>query len=308
MVFRQGLAVGAFIAVAAGATVAVVAKARRDAADPARCAGLAPMENRCCAAGQALRGALCVGRPTRCPPPLLVSELGCIVRQSRIFVAGGVLHAGAGDWEAEGRIRTHDAAIASFELDAFEITEGAYAECVAAGRCLSVPLSGEPGRALGGLTRGDAEAYCLFRGGKLPTEDEWTFAAGGAKSRRYPWGDAGAVCRRGAWGLRDGPCGFDFTGPELAGAHPDGASPEGIYDLAGNVAEWVAGNPGDREGAVRGGSFASGLATELRTWHARRVSSDTRSVAIGARCAYVPAGLVPTSVSPPDSGTTPVIP
>jgi formylglycine-generating enzyme required for sulfatase activity len=194
------------------------------------------------------------------------------------------LRAGLGDWEAVGRVRPHEGEVRPFELDAFEVTEEAYGSCVEAGGCPPLTLTGEPGRALGGLARADAEAYCAFRGGRLPTDDEWTFAATGGRSRRYPWGDTGAVCRRGVWGLVDGPCGFGFTRPELTGAHPDGATPTGLHDLAGNVAEWVVSRDGGA--SVRGGSFATGLATDLRTWSARSVPATRRSPDVGARCAY----------------------
>ena len=275
-----------FAAVAVGSIAAVVARARHDAADPARCAGLVAIFDRCCAPGQTVVSGRCTGRPSSCPPGLDVTASGCVGEQRRVFVAGGLLHAGAGDWEAEGRVRPHDATIASFELDVLETTEGAYAACVAAGRCRELSLSGEPGRALGGVTRSEAEAFCAFVGGRLPTEDEWTFAAGGPKARRYPWGETGAVCRRGVWGIVSGPCGFASTGPELAGAHPDGASAEGVQDLSGNVAEWVAAQPGEKEGVVRGGSFASELATDLRTWQRRSVPPASRSAEMGFRCAY----------------------
>jgi formylglycine-generating enzyme required for sulfatase activity len=261
-----------------------------------------PLGNRCCAAGQILRAGRCEGRPSSCPAPLRLSDAGCVATPTRSLIAGGTLRVGAGDWEAEGRVVPHQANIATFEIDAFEVTEAAYEECVAAQRCTAVPTSGEPGRAQGGLSRPDAESYCAFRGGRLPSEDEWTFSAGGPKARRYPWGDTGAVCRRGAWGLQDGPCGFDFVGPELAGAHPDGASPEAVHDLAGNVAEWVAGSPEQAansgrsaggesaatsgNGQVRGGSFRSELATELRTWQIRSVPVHARLPDVGARCAY----------------------
>jgi hypothetical protein len=68
--------------------------------------------------------------------------------------------------------------------------------------------------------------------------------------------------------------------------HPDGATPEGVHDLAGNVSEWTAGPAHDAEGEVRGGSFAAQLATDLRTWRAVRVPASTRAPGIGARCAY----------------------
>jgi formylglycine-generating enzyme len=284
---RDAVAALGFVAVSTLAIVAVVAKARRDSADPARCAALVPISNRCCGPGQKLEGGRCLGRPDRCPAPLVVTDSGCVSLPVHVSLPGGALRAGAGDWEAEGRVQPREAAVAPFEIDAYEITEAGYAECIAAGRCRNRPFTGEPGRALGGLARSDAEAYCAFRGGRLPTEAEWTFAAGGPSSRRYPWGDTGAVCRRGAWGLEDGPCGFGFVRPELAGAHPDGVSAEGVYDLAGNVAEWVAGEgPEDPVGVVRGGSFATTFATDLRTWHGRRLSPNAASLEIGGRCAY----------------------
>jgi formylglycine-generating enzyme required for sulfatase activity len=224
-----------------------------------------------------------VGRPSRCPPPFALTDLGCVAARERIAIAGGVLRAGAGDWEAEGRVPARDSKIVTFAIDSLEITVGDYAACVAAGRCDDIAGSGEPGRALGGIARADAEAYCAFRGGRLPTADEWEFAAAGASARRYPWGDTGAVCRRASWGLVEGPCAFGHAGPELAGLHPEGATPEGVQDMAGNVREWVAGPRGEREGEVRGGSYAAELATDLRTV---RVSASTRVPDIGGRCAY----------------------
>jgi sulfatase modifying factor 1 len=281
--------------VSTGAIAAVVAKARHDSADPARCGGeLVPFATRCCAQGQHEEHHGCVGAPTHCPTGLSAADEGCVAVASRVFVSGGELRAGAGDWEAEGRVDPHDAAIAPFAIDRVETTEQQWLACVRAGRCASLALSGEPGRAAAGMTRDEAAAYCAFAGGRLPTDDEWTWAAGGARARRYPWGGTGAVCRRGAWGLADGPCGYGASGPELAGVHPDGASPDGILDLAGNVAEWVAPGP-HGEAWVRGGSFATALATELRTWERRSIDPSARSRDVGVRCAYSPgrAAVVP---------------
>src|SRR2546423_6170796 len=161
---RDAVKAFGFVVVSTLAIVAVVAKARRDSADPARCAGLVPMSNRCCAAGQKLEASLCQGRPDRCPPPLFVSDGDCLAPPARVSFAGGLLRSGgARDWEAQGRARSGEEAVRPFELDAFEITEARYAECAAAGRCRALALSGEPGRALRGLARSDVEAYCAFR-------------------------------------------------------------------------------------------------------------------------------------------------
>src|SRR5689334_2265823 len=105
-------------AVISGASIgAVAAVARLDSADPARCAGLVAKTNRCCAEGQEERDDACIGRPTRCPPPLAVTEAGCVAAAERIVMAGGLLRVGAGDWEAEGRTRAHDATVAPFAID-----------------------------------------------------------------------------------------------------------------------------------------------------------------------------------------------
>ena len=133
------------------------------------------------------------------------------------------------------------------------------------------------------MTWDEGKDYCEWSGGRLPTEDEWLAAAAGEKTRRYPWGDTGAVCRRAAWGLATGPCAWGAQQPELAGAHPDGASPEGVLDLAGNVAEWAVAADGSAE--VRGGSFADGAASALRSWQRHALSPDTRSPQVGFRCA-----------------------
>jgi len=276
----------ALFAIATASVPAVVVKARFDSADPNRCGEwLVAKETRCCAPGQSERDGRCVGTPSRCPPEMTLTPDGCVMPSARIRIEGGRLRGGSGDWEAEGRVELRDKDIASFEIDRIEATEAAWEACVRAGVCADLPRTGEPGRPMTGMSRAEAEAYCAFRGGRLPTEDEWTWAASGPSGRRYPWGDTGAVCRRGAWGLADGPCAYRSKGPELAGAHPDGKSPEGVLDLAGSVAEWVVSDR-DHRGHVRGGSWASSLATELRGWKERVVPPELRHPEIGVRCVY----------------------
>jgi formylglycine-generating enzyme required for sulfatase activity len=244
---------------------------------------------RCCGEGQRVEAGRCVGVPSRCAASHRRTPDGCAPSDpsERVAIGGGHLHIGPGDWEAQGVVVPRDVDVRAFEIDAFEVTEERWIACVRAGSCADVARADEPGLPVGGVTFAEAAAFCAFAGGRLPSRDELAFAITGEAGRRYPWGDTGAVCRRGAWGLATGPCATGATGPDLAGAHPDGRSREGVHDLAGNVAEWAI-SADAREGFadVLGGSFRDAEAAALRGWNRRAVAVTTRDAAIGLRCVY----------------------
>lgn len=262
----------------------VIWGARRARQDPARCAaGFVALGPRCCPSGQTLVDNACTGRPASCPPGLALGTEGCVALNARARITGGTLRISPSDWEAEGQVEARVLTVGAFELDTSEVTHERWGTCVGRGVCGKADAS-EPGLPMTKITFDEAERFCRFAGGRLPTGDEWLFAAAGGPGRRYPWGPTGLVCRRAAFGLENGPCATGATGPDLAGARPDGATPEGVLDLAGNVAEWT--REPDGSAAARGGSFRSGIAGELHSWSKAALAPTERRPDVGFRCAY----------------------
>jgi eukaryotic-like serine/threonine-protein kinase len=183
--------------------------------------------------------------------------------------------------------------VKSFAIDRTEVTRADYTACVAAGRCKATSETTaadgpEAKIPVTGVDWNDAQSYCKFAGGRLPSEVEWEKAARGTDGREYPWGND-IDCTRANWGTfeGEGPCAGKNPGhPVAVGQYPTGASPYGLLDMGGNVWEWVADkydeDPGRR--VVRGGScctfFVGPRAANRNAW-----APDHRDGDLGFRCA-----------------------
>jgi formylglycine-generating enzyme len=258
---------------------------------------------RCCLPGQTEFEGRCRGSAKSCPPPLTSAVQGCVARGPAVALGAGVLRLEPNDWDAARSPRAPSASVAAFELDAFEVSHERYRACVRAKLCPALPSDAEPARPVTQVTPDEASAFCHFAGGRLPTETEWIYAASEGGRWRYPWGPHGLLCRRAAFGLVRGPCAVGAVGPELVATRPEG-SRLGLFDLAGNVAEWTladtspaaatsAENAAPRRFSyvALGGSFRSELPAELKTWTGRRATENERAEDIGFRCAYDASAL-----------------
>jgi serine/threonine protein kinase len=205
----------------------------------------------------------------------------------------------------------------AFYIDISEVTNAWYAGCVEAGVCdppgVSSSQTHDPyydsfdfdDYPVVNVTWNDAQTFCEWAGKRLPNEAEWEKAARGTDGRAYPWGvqfDDG-----------EGNCGDEMGDTAATGSCPRGASPYGVQDMAGNVAEWVedvyqgdyyqeapdqnpAGPSSGSRRVVRGGSWQS-TATQVRAASRAAAPPDGSDSATGFRCA------LSASVAPSPMGT-----
>ena len=256
--------------------------------------------------------------PTPTPEPFL-TETGARM----LYMPSGIFRMGDDDGPTNAQ-PSHLVRLDAFFIDESEVTNGQYTLCVNATAC--TPPAYRPGGNYHPAYYGDpafddypvafvnwsqAQQFCEWRGARLPSEAEWEKAAGfdpaEALKLRYPWGDTfdGTqlnFCDRNCpednadTAVNDG---HKDTAP--VGSYPDGRSPIGLYDMAGNVAEWVGDwyngrfytvstdvNPrGPLEGefrVTRGGSWLSSDQATSTVWRDSR-NPQVALATIGFRCA-----------------------
>jgi formylglycine-generating enzyme required for sulfatase activity len=193
--------------------------------------------------------------------------------------------------------------VEEFEIDVYEVTNARFADFVEeTGYVTDAEKAGDPTPWTAYFTDGkedypvvkvtwnDATAYCKWAGKRLPTEVEWERAARGDDGRVYPWGDEWDTTYLN--GKESG-----LRGPVTVGTFPQGASPYGVMDMAGNVWEWTdawyQGYPqtsftsnyfGETYRVLRGGGWFSD-AEQVRTTQRNANSPEAANDDIGFRCA-----------------------
>jgi formylglycine-generating enzyme required for sulfatase activity len=204
----------------------------------------------------------------------------------------------------------HTVFLSAFYIDAYEVTNSRYAQCVGEGAC-------DPPGQLNSATRSSyydnpefadfpvvmvtwnmAQDYCSWRGASLPTEAQWEKAARGTDFRIFPWEGEEADCSLANFWNNEPSCPRDTA---AVGSYPTGISPYGLFDMAGNIWEWVSdffspnyyasspaenpAGPGESEyRVVRGGSFSGGIG-QIRVTTRGRNLPDNGYNYVGFRCA-----------------------
>ncbi len=190
--------------------------------------------------------------------------------------------------------------LGAFYMDKYEVTNEQYQRFLEAvpGRepkFWDNPQFSKPKQPVVGITWQEAVEYCKWKGKRLPTEEEWEKAARGSDGRYYPWGNENDPILSNVRGMDDG-----YRYPAPVGSIPEGDSPYGISDLAGNTFEWTTdwylpyeGNQHENDmygtelKVIKGGSWHSNMDLARSPIRGKAIP-DQRHKYIGFRCVLRP--------------------
>ncbi len=194
----------------------------------------------------------------------------------------------------------HDVFLNGYYIDIFEVTNKDYKVYMESTAISKAPRFfdnadfNQPLQPVVGITWKEAHKYCNWKGKRLPTEAEWEKASRGKRSIKYPWGNEAPDKTK-----------LNFNNlvgkTKPVGSYEKGKSDYGVYDLSGNVSEWVQDwhdpeyylfspkkNPqGPKKGKykiIRGGNWRNG-AEDVRLTYRNATVSKVRNQTVGFRCA-----------------------
>ncbi|MFY9269668.1 MAG: SUMF1/EgtB/PvdO family nonheme iron enzyme [Candidatus Manganitrophaceae bacterium] len=223
-----------------------------------------------------------------------------------VFIPGGKVWMGSKVEEGEFDEKpSRQVTIRPYVIDLYEVTNAQYQRFVESTNRHrqevmvffdEVSVLFQPTLPAVGVSWFDADAYCAWDGKRLPTEAEWEHAARGDDERAWPWAQTYEEGYANGRGETDG---FAYTGP--VGSFEAGRSPFGLYDMAGNVLEWVydwydefyykegqvtlpKGPDSGMAKTLRGGSWDNNP-NDLRTTKRHAVAPHRKEATIGFRCA-----------------------
>jgi formylglycine-generating enzyme required for sulfatase activity len=227
-----------------------------------------------------------------------------------VLIPAGAFQMGSNQGQADER-PAHTVTMSAFLIDVYEVTNANYARCVKAGKC-PAPASKSSNTRVDyydnwayanypviNVSWNEATSYCQWRGARLPTEAEWEKAArGGLQDNSYSWGNASPACFLGVvYGAQFGNC--DTKDTLAVGSFTQNGY--GLFDMAGNVYEWVndwyspnhyavlqnvnpSGPPSGENKVVRGGGWDT-YPTNLRVADRGYSNAANRGDNLGFRCA-----------------------
>lgn len=175
----------------------------------------------------------------------LTNKVSSADSMPQVYIPAGSFRMGGLDVRrAPNEIPEHDVTLDAFWMDQLEVTNAMYGLCISAGAC-TLPQQLKSQRRpdyfanpefkdypVIYVTWGQAKTYCEWAGRRLPTEAEWERAGRGDDLRTFPWGEEKANGLLANFNMLVGDT-------SRVGTYPAGASPFGVLDMAGNVAEWV---------------------------------------------------------------------
>jgi len=175
---------------------------------------------------------------------ILLEGLKQAARSPMVYFAEGPAVLGYGEKRVEHQL-------AAFHLEKFEVTIRQYDLCVVAGRCTPANIAYLEGEAKSDenlpvtwITAYQAATFCDWIGRRLPTVTEWERAVRGSEGRTWPWGEQSPVDPnpRVQIYLSEWPHAEPLQAPvvEMDQDFADGATPEGVWHLLGNVSEWTS--------------------------------------------------------------------